>query len=61
MQKFENNVALENVIFSIEKRISKNGYPYYVLIAHADNQDIVCCFISKEQQLDIYKVGVDIR
>lgn len=61
MIKLENNVALEEVIFSVEKRVSKKGYSYYVLVAHANNQDVDCGFITQEQQFAIYKAGVDIR
>lgn len=61
MKKLDESVALKDVIFSIEKRVSKKGYSYYVLVAHANNQDVDCGFITEEQQLAIYKAGVDIR
>lgn len=61
MKKLDGSVALNDVIFSIEKRVSKKGYSYYVLVAHANNQDVDCGFITQEQQFEIYKAGVDIR
>lgn len=61
MAKDLGDVALDDVLFTIEQRVSQKGNVYYVWVLHVNGEDVKVGFVSDEHLLTLFKMGVKVR